>query len=115
MTLSKSVNFGSKTLSIPTLWVLILVFIVLLPIIVIELYSFETFSNSLNDSSFEKLDSIAMINSHIIESFFENKILEIESTKTNKIINENMPILTKFANEKTNLQYIDAKKNVDNV
>ena len=79
------------------------------------LYSFENFSDSSSKSSLNILESNAIINAKYVERFFEDKINDIEATKLNPIIKENIPILSKHVYEKTNPKYVESKKNVDEI
>jgi len=115
MTEPESSTFRFPAISILVLGTIILIFSIIVPVSIMGLYSFENFSISSSKSSMNILESNAIINAKSVERFFEDKINDIEATKLNPIIKENIPILSKHVYEKTNPKYVESKKSIDEI
>ncbi len=92
---------------------LIFLAIAIIPILIIGFISFSVARNALIDARLAALENIADIKVDKIESFFFERRGDIRTAQDYYNIKTNLPIVTQFANDRTNPAYITAKRALD--
>lgn len=82
-------------------------------ILIVGFISFVITKNALMKTRLESLKSIADIKVNAIKSFFFERIADVRTVQGYYNIKTNLPVITRFAKDRTNPAYIAAKKMLD--
>ncbi|MFQ5686289.1 MAG: hypothetical protein ACE5GV_06470 [Candidatus Scalindua sp.] len=100
-------------MSIRTQLIIVFLAIAIIPILIIGYISFSAARNALIAARLDELESIADIKVDKIESFFLERRGDIRVIQDYYNIKTNLPIVTEFADDRTNPVYEKAKKMLD--
>jgi len=85
----------------------------IIPIIVVGMVSFDLAQSSLEKETFQALNEQADINLSRIDNIFSERIADAEVTSKIKLLEQEIPKLEKFLDDKTNPEYIESETRVD--
>ncbi len=102
-----------RNLKIRTKLTLIFVLLITASIIIISYIGFHIAEESLKSTYIAELKSIADLKVDKIETFFLERKGDIKTAQDYYNIKTNLPIVTQFANDRTNPAYIEAKRMLD--
>lgn len=104
-------NFNRKSLKAKLILTFLLVSII--PVAIIGYLSFNRSKKALVETRITSLESIAGIKVQKIEAFFEERKDNILVAQDYFNVKTNLPIVSKYANNRSNPAYINAKKMLD--
>jgi len=85
----------------------------IIPMVVVGIISFDLAQSSLEKEIFLALNEEADINLDRMEGFFAERLYDAEITAAIELIKQEIPVLEKFLNDRTNPAYIESKTKVD--
>lgn len=100
-------------MSIRTKLTLIFLAIALIPIILVELLTFNGYEQSIESSQIQHLQDVLSLKADKLTGYFDDFKDGIKLTQDSYSIKKNMPILSGLADEPNNPEYISAKKIID--
>ncbi len=102
-----------RNLKIRTKFTLTFTLLITVSIIIVSYIGFHIAEESLKSTYIVELESIADLKVDKIETFFYERKADIRTAQDYYNIKTNLPIITQFANDRTNPAYIAAKRNLD--
>ena len=104
-----------KKMNLPMSIKLIMYFLIaaIIPMIIVGEIAFDLSQSSLEKKTFEALHEQADINRDKLEGFFFERKADAEVTSKIKLLEQEIPILEKYINDKTNPEFIESKQKID--
>ena len=87
--------------------------IAIIPLFFVSILAFSNTRKALHEQQLEKLEAIADLKVDKIERFFHERISNIKTAQNYFNIKANLPILTRFADDRPNADFAAAKKKLD--
>jgi len=109
----KEISKGKFSLPISAKLVFYFLIAAIIPMMVVGMISFELAQTSLEKETFQALHEEADLNLDRLEGFFAERLYDAEVTAEIELIKQEIPVLEKFLNDRTNPAYIESKTKVD--
>lgn len=109
----KEISKSKSFLSISAKLVFFFLIASIIPIVGIGMISFDLSQSSLEKGTFQHLNEQADLNLDRLEGFFNERVADAEVTRKISVLKQEIPILEKYDNDKTNPQYIESLKKID--
>ncbi|MDD5408715.1 MAG: PAS domain S-box protein [Candidatus Omnitrophica bacterium] len=87
--------------------------VTLIPLLFVSSLNFHNYKNSLEKNRFSQLQDLVPLEKERIVSYFDRLKAEVEVAQAFYVIKKNLPILSQFARDPANLEFIAAKEALD--
>lgn len=110
----KSEEISLNKFSLPISIKLVIFFLIaaMIPIIVVDVISFDLSQSSLEKETFQALNEQANSNIVQIEGFFKERLADAEVTSQIVLLKEEIPILSQYVDDRTNPAYVESAAKV---